>query len=141
MTTKMHWQELLVVILILVIGLAVLLWLIINVQFDKNEYIILIALYIIPILLLLLFSQLYAHGGFFTDSVSISEDGITFKTKKETISYFWNEIDKIHYSAPRGMHTFYVYPTKRPNSNKNCFRFSCSTKFKKYLYTIYPNIQ
>lgn len=85
------------------------------------------------------FSFLGTNGGFFTDTITINEEGIVFALRKETISYKWEEIEKVHYHYGRGGHSFGVYAWNRPAMS--CIHFRCSKEFRDYFFQVYPNIQ
>lgn len=98
-----------------------------------------IVLFILIELLNIVSSFLTTHGGFLTDTVTINEEGIIFKLRKETLSYNWEEIEQVRYYYGRGGHTFFVFAWNRPAMSS--IRFTCSKEFKEYFFKIYPNIQ
>ncbi len=94
-----------------------------------------VALFLGADAIILLLLLLDTHGGLFTDTVTINEEGIVFELKQGTKSYKWRELEKVDYFR-RGC-KFFVYPWYRPD--RKLIQITCHKKFAEYFFEVCPS--
>ena len=92
----------------------------------------------IGLLIIFVFIELLdTHGGLFTDTVYVDEEKIVIDKKNFQKTIYWNQVMEIQQLNTRIGKEYCVERFGSTRKEQELTRFSCSNKFKEYMYAMF----